>query len=159
MIKRHGRVPDGCHINQMTTGHALPSNILVEFDAFPSCWHIRKHNSFDISLSCYPIHTRLPQVVYDPAGDVTCPGCHLDGWMPRFNRTLAGNLIVDHSEVVGASPVGAAPTTWLHLHSPLNNCKPKRDTFKFWNVLRLILEILRYYHTVMLVLVFLKSYT
>ena len=26
-------------------------------------------------------------------------------------RTLAGNKIVDHSDVVGASPVGAAPTT------------------------------------------------
>ena len=25
--------------------------------------------------------------------------------------TLVGNLIVDHSDVVGASPVGAAPTT------------------------------------------------
>ena len=26
-------------------------------------------------------------------------------------RTLVGNEIVDHSDVVGASPVGAAPTT------------------------------------------------
>ena len=26
-------------------------------------------------------------------------------------RTLVGNWIVDHSDVVGASPVGAAPTT------------------------------------------------
>ena len=26
-------------------------------------------------------------------------------------RTLVGNVIVDHSDVVGASPVGAAPTT------------------------------------------------
>ena len=26
-------------------------------------------------------------------------------------RTLVGNYIVDHSDVVGASPVGAAPTT------------------------------------------------
>ena len=29
----------------------------------------------------------------------------------NIRRTLAGNLIVDHSDVVGASPVGAAPTT------------------------------------------------
>ena len=28
-------------------------------------------------------------------------------------RTLVGNKIVDHSDVVGASPVGAAPTTSL----------------------------------------------
>ena len=26
-------------------------------------------------------------------------------------RTIEGNEIVDHSDVVGASPVGAAPTT------------------------------------------------
>ena len=29
----------------------------------------------------------------------------------NIRRTLIGNNIVDHSDVVGASPVGAAPTT------------------------------------------------
>ena len=29
----------------------------------------------------------------------------------NITRTLLGNKIVDHSDVVGASPVGAAPTT------------------------------------------------
>ena len=29
----------------------------------------------------------------------------------NISRTLVGNTIVDHSDVVGASPVGAAPTT------------------------------------------------
>ena len=29
----------------------------------------------------------------------------------KIRRTLIGNKIVDHSDVVGASPVGAAPTT------------------------------------------------
>ena len=29
----------------------------------------------------------------------------------NISRTLVGNLTVDHSDVVGASPVGAAPTT------------------------------------------------
>ena len=28
-----------------------------------------------------------------------------------ISRTLAGYTIIDHSDVVGASPVGAAPTT------------------------------------------------
>ena len=28
-----------------------------------------------------------------------------------INRTLVGHKIIDHSNVVGASPVGAAPTT------------------------------------------------
>ena len=35
-------------------------------------------------------------------------------WLYRkvsnISRTLVGNKIVDHSDVVGASPVGAAPT-------------------------------------------------
>ena len=29
----------------------------------------------------------------------------------NIRHTLAGNKIVDHSDVVGAPPVGAAPTT------------------------------------------------
>ena len=29
----------------------------------------------------------------------------------NIRHTLAGNEIIDHSDVVGASPVGAAPTT------------------------------------------------
>ena len=29
----------------------------------------------------------------------------------NISRTLVGNEIVDHSDVVGASPVGGAPTT------------------------------------------------
>ena len=31
---------------------------------------------------------------------------------PNISRTLAGNEIVDNSDVVGASPVGAAPNTF-----------------------------------------------
>ena len=31
----------------------------------------------------------------------------------NIRRTLVGNEIVDHSDVLGASPVGAAPTTSL----------------------------------------------
>ena len=30
----------------------------------------------------------------------------------NISRTLVSNYIVDHSDVVGASPVGAAPTTF-----------------------------------------------
>ena len=41
---------------------------------------------------------------------------HLAIWstyreVSNIRRTLVGNKIVDHSDVVGASPVGAAPTT------------------------------------------------
>ena len=31
--------------------------------------------------------------------------------VPNIGHTLVGNKIVDHSDVVGASPVGAAPAT------------------------------------------------
>ena len=34
----------------------------------------------------------------------------------NIRRTLVGNKIVDHSDVVGASPVGAAPTTSSRLN-------------------------------------------
>ena len=30
---------------------------------------------------------------------------------PKISHTLFGNKLVDHSDVDGASPVGAAPTT------------------------------------------------
>ena len=66
----------------------------------------------------------------------------------RFN--LAGNKTVDHSDVVRASPVGAAPTTSSFSKTPgfngLNrdNGKTRRESFKFWGLVRLILEILRY---------------
>ena len=34
--------------------------------------------------------------------------CHM---LIYYRKTLLGNKIADHSDVVGASPVGAAPTT------------------------------------------------
>ena len=42
----------------------------------------------------------------------------------NISRTLVGNKIVDHSDVVGASPVGAAPTTssFSTLHSASIYC-------------------------------------
>ena len=67
-----------------------------------------------------------------------------------IRRTLVGNKTVDHSDVVGASPVGAAPTTssFSTKHLALldwtkGNCKTSRETFKFGDLVRLILEILR----------------
>ena len=30
---------------------------------------------------------------------------------PNISRTIVGNKVVDNSDVIGASPVGAAPTT------------------------------------------------
>ena len=65
--------------------------------------------------------------------------------------TLTGNKIVDHSDVVGASPVGAAPTTssfstptpeFKRLHK--DNCKTRQETFKLCDLVHLILEIWQY---------------
>ena len=63
--------------------------------------------------------------------------------------TLIGYKIVDHSNVVGASPVGAAPTTssfsTKHLASKdwakTTNCKARQEAFKFWDLVRLIIEV------------------
>ena len=37
--------------------------------------------------------------------------CYEYRQVSNIRHTLEGNKIVDHSDVVGASPVGAAPTT------------------------------------------------
>ena len=69
----------------------------------------------------------------------------------NIRRALVGNKIVDHSDVIGASPVGAAPTTssfststpgFIGLSKDI--CKVRRETFKFGDLVWLILEILRY---------------
>ena len=39
--------------------------------------------------------------------------CHCYRQVSNISGTLVGYKIVDHSDVVGASPVGAAPTTSL----------------------------------------------
>ena len=58
----------------------------------------------------------------------------------KFNirRTLVGNKVVDHSDVVGASPVGAAPTTFSfstwHLASRDSAKTATRQYEKLWSV-------------------------
>ena len=78
------------------------------------------------------------------------PFYHTYRQVSNIRHTLIGNKIVDYSDVVGASPVGAAPTTssfsdltpgFIGLGK--DNCKTRRKTFKFSDLVRLILEILR----------------
>ena len=66
---------------------------------------------------------------------------------PIFNisHTLVGSKIVDHSDVVGASPVGAAPTTSSFSTYPLASIdfaktSARWETFKFNNLMHLLLE-------------------
>ena len=66
----------------------------------------------------------------------------------NISITLVGNKIVDHSDAVGASPVGAAPPTSSSSTGCIglgeDNCTTRRETSKFGVLVRLILEILRY---------------
>ena len=69
----------------------------------------------------------------------------------NIRRILVGNQIVGHSDVVGESPVGAAPTTSSfsteHLastHWTKTTTSRDEKRIKFWDVARLILETLRY---------------
>ena len=76
----------------------------------------RFHVSATISYSVSVVFTVLCYVFVFPA--VHSVGAWLDRLsLPEYrktsniSRTLVGNKIVDNSDVVGASPVGAAPTT------------------------------------------------
>ena len=61
----------------------------------------------------------MPQNIFDDEaalvqGMACChqaTSCYLSRKVSNIRPTLVGNKIVDHSDVVGASPVGAAPTT------------------------------------------------
>ena len=69
------------------------------------------------------IWTKDALLLFGPCGNVFFPEnfeffmtLHPMGFLncrkvSNISRTLVGNKIVDHSDVVGASPVGAAPTT------------------------------------------------
>ena len=56
----------------------------------------------------------------------------------NIRRNFIANKLVDHSDVVGASPVGAAPTSIVILdltpdfnEMDENNWKARRETFTF----------------------------
>ena len=69
----------------------------------------------------------------------------------NISCTLVGNIIVDHSDVVGASPIGAAPNTSLFSTEYLasmdwtkTTAKQDEKTFKFKDLVPLILEVWKY---------------
>ena len=90
----------------------------------------------------------------------TCPKLRKNGSNTVFKyrqtsnirRNLVSNKLVDHLDVVGAPPVGVAPTTSSfsteHMVNGLgkDNCKTRRLRFKFCNLVPLILEVLRYFY-------------
>ena len=61
-----------------------------------------------------------------------------------YSQTVVGNKIVDHSDVAGASPIGAAPaTSSLSGFNGLGKGirKARQETFKFGDLFYLILEV------------------
>ena len=60
---------------------------------------------------------------------------------PNISRTLVGSKIVDNPDVVGASPVGAAPTTSSSSTQHLASMDWARtqETFKLWDFVRFML--------------------
>ena len=65
------------------------------------------------------------------------------------SHTLVGNKLVDHSDVVGASPVGSNYIFILNLTPGFNglgkdNYKMRRETFDFWDLVCLISEVWQY---------------
>ena len=65
----------------------------------------------------------------------------------NIRRIVVGNNIVDHSDVVGASPIGSALATssFSTYHTASEDwAKTRWETFKFWDLVRLILEVGQY---------------
>ena len=66
-----------------------------------------------------------------------------------MSRSLVGNKSVDHSDVVGAMCRRCSNYIFiLQLSVGFNglrrcNCKTRRETFKFWDSVRIILDIWR----------------
>ena len=65
-----------------------------------------------------------------------------------ISHTLEGNKTVDHWDAVGASPVGAAAAAFYILTPGFNglgkdSCKTKRETYKFWDLVRLVSDFYR----------------
>ena len=104
------------------------------------------------TIVCFALYTRMKRTSLLEEG-------HMEVFWVRpmldyrkssnISRTLIGNIIVGSSDVVGASPVGLLQ---LHLHSQLNiwlqwisrnHCTRIQETFKLWDLVRLILEVLR----------------
>ena len=85
---------------------------------------------------CLPTFTQIPEIagsslIQYPFSLMYCV-FHKHRKTSNISHTLVGNKIVDHSDVVGASPVGAAPTTssfWTwHLASRIRQRKPQDST-------------------------------
>ena len=70
--------------------------------ALQACWHMKTCQHMSAWYTWYTMHSsgtscKHGMLIYHETSNIT--------------HTLVGNIIIDNSDVVGASPVGAAPTT------------------------------------------------
>ena len=95
-----GLTTTGCTLCMSNTMHP----VVVKFDPCHSEHCI--HYKFDNGFYFYGYRgCQISSVVALTPGPNYCQ-------ISNTSRTFVGNTIIDHSDVVGASPVGAAPTTY-----------------------------------------------
>ena len=68
--------------------------------------HISKRDS-EIFLQFLKFNNKIAEIFWQVVADSVKDYRQVS----NISRTLVGNKIVDHSNVVGATPIGAAPTT------------------------------------------------
>ena len=99
---------------------------------FSICWKIWQYSTSSINFTMTP--KGLEDTIYHQISNISL--------------TFEGNKIVDHSDVVGTVPVGAAPTTsfildltpgFNRLHK--DNCKTRREIFKCWDLVSCIRDL------------------
>ena len=82
----------------------LLSGCITAFPRISSCVPVVPLSVRGLHKHKYELHTTVFPMNYMSIQDN-------NRQVSNIRRTLVGNKIVDHSDVVGASPVGAAPTT------------------------------------------------
>ena len=98
--------------------HQAIDIMLVTYVAATVCWY---HSLISEIFFPYLVMKNikwwqiLQHIIHDQSSnqefDIQINSAFFSTFKPNIRRALIGNKIVDHSDVVGASPVGAAPTT------------------------------------------------
>ena len=87
----------------------LPCPLSMEYQGMMNQVAIFKHKMLMGSFKFQ--QQQIISYCWNRHSDHVCPGVTVHRQVYNIRRTLVGNEIDDHSDVVGASPVGAAPTT------------------------------------------------
>ena len=152
------------------SGHRLILlTMAINGENIPMSWRLPGRNWSDFNIfwfhcqiwaahSAYECSTHINCSAITHQDLLSCPNLpkHEDEYVlsnyreaSNIIRTLVGNKIVDHSDVVGASPVGAAPTTSSFSTSQSGFKRFGKDSRKTvreylcWDLVSLILETWR----------------